>query len=240
MRCQFCGWDNPQGKETCEKCNKPLVGGAPENAGAAASGQDNNGRPTSRQAAGEFNPKATVREVPLGGPSVVVNDCECPECGYHLENGECSACGYKVGAADAPKVPSSGNAGGDVLDDFFNSSFSSSSEKVAKDVRKTVRPMRKAEKEAEFKLVPISEETGMPEGKPLLFEGNAVVLNRANTDPKNSTITSQEQADITFENGKWAIEDKSEFKTTFVQAARKVELQKGDLILLGNQLYRFE
>lgn len=83
MRCQFCGWDNPQGKETCEKCNKPLVGGAPENAGAAASSQDNNGRPTSRQAAGEFNPKATVREVPLGGPSVVVNDCECPECGYH-------------------------------------------------------------------------------------------------------------------------------------------------------------
>ena len=107
-------------------------------------------------------------------------------------------------------------------------------------MRKTVRPMRKAEKEAEFKLVPISEETGMPEGKPLLFEGNAVVLNRDNTDPKNSTITSQEQADITFENGKWAIEDKSEFKTTFVQAARKVELQKGDLILLGNQLYRFE
>ena len=30
MRCQFCGWDNPQGKETCEKCNKPLTNNVPK------------------------------------------------------------------------------------------------------------------------------------------------------------------------------------------------------------------
>ena len=89
-------------------------------------------------------------------------------------------------------------------------------------------------------MVPISEETGMPEGDELSYEGNTIILNRDNTDPKNSTITSQEQASLTFENGKWSIEDKSEYKTTFVQAVRKIELQQGDLILLGNQLYRFE
>ena len=27
---------------------------------------------------------------------------------------------------------------------------------------------------------------------------------------------------------------------TFIQAARKIELENGDLILLGNQLYRFD
>ena len=80
----------------------------------------------------------------------------------------------------------------------------------------------------------------MPEGNEMSFEGNSVILNRDNTDSKNKTITSQEQAVVTFENGKWCIEDKSEFKTTFVQASRKIELSSGDLILLGNQLYRFD
>lgn len=65
-------------------------------------------------------------------------------------------------------------------------------------------------------------------------------LNRENTDPKNDTITSQLQAVITHENGKWNIVDKSELKTTFVQAVDKIELQKGGLILLGNQLYQFD
>lgn len=216
MRCQFCGWDNPQGKETCEKCNKPLTSNVTEEAKTVASNETNHDRPTDRQVAGAFNPKATVREIPVGGNVVNNNITECPECGYTLENGECSACGYKVG--EGKPTP----------------------ENVVVDPRKTVRPIRKGEKEGEFKLVPISEETGMPEGDELSYEGNTIILNRDNTDPKNSTITSQEQASLTFENGKWSIEDKSEYKTTFVQAVRKIELQQGDLILLGNQLYRFE
>lgn len=205
MRCQFCGWDNHQGKETCEKCNKPLPSSQSEGAAPMSSNQDNHDRPTDRHVVGAFNPHATVREIPIDETVA-----ECPVCGYPLENGECSACGYKDGN-DSPEDP-----------------------------RKTIRPRRKVEKEGEFKLLPISEETGMPEGDELSFNGNNVVLNRDNTDPNNSTITSQEQASLSFENGKWCIEDKSEYKTTFVQASRKIELQSGDLILLGNQLYRFE
>lgn len=217
MRCQFCGWDNPQGKETCEKCNKPLTSNVSEEVRPVALNRDNHNRPTDRQVAGEFNPKATVREIPDGGKLDNERAKECPECGYPLENGECSACGYNV--SEAPK---------------------DTSVKVADEVRKTMRPIRKGEKEGEFKLVPISEETGMPEGDGMAYEGNEVILNRENTDSRNTTITSQEQACLTFENGKWCIEDKSEYKTTFVQASRKIELQQGDLILLGNQLYRFE
>ena len=216
MRCQFCGWDNPHGKEICEKCNKPLTSSVAEETNHVSSNEENHNRPTDRHVEGTFNPKVTVREIPAGG-NVSKNDVtECPECGYPLENGECSACGYKVG--EVKQTP----------------------ENVVVDPRKTIRPIRKGEKEGEFKLVPISEETGMPEGKELSYEGNTIVLNRENTDPKNSTITSQDQASIAFENGKWSIEDKSEYKTTFVQATRKIELQRGDLILLGNQLYRFE
>lgn len=216
MRCQFCGWDNPQGKETCEKCNKPLTSSVSEEDKPASSVEGMNEHPTDRYVGGAFNPKATVREVPVGGRAKSDGATECPECGYPLENGECSACGYRAGAADTDKA------------------------KVADNLRKTVRPVRKGEKEGQFRLVPISEETGMPEGDELSYDGNEVILNRENTDPKNSTITSLEQASIAFENGKWSIEDRSEYKTTFVQAARKTELQQGDLLLLGNQLYRFE
>lgn len=212
MRCQFCGWDNPQGKSTCEKCNKPLSGDVPEQAAPPSAVSDAPERPTDRKVDHTFNPRATVREP--GAVNVAVS--ECPNCGYQLENGECSACGYREGM-DSPSVVSP-------LDE----------------AKKTVRPNRKSDKEKGFRLVPISEETGMPEGEEIPFEGVSVVLNRDNTDPSNSTITSREQACLTCDKGRWAIEDKSEYKTTFVQAARKTELMPGDLILLGNQLYRFE
>lgn len=217
MRCQFCGWDNPQGKETCEKCNKPLTSNAVGEAKPVVSNEANCDRPTDRQVVGAFNPKATIRETPDASNWNNVEKNECPDCGHSLEDGECPNCGYKVGdtSAHAPV-------------------------KVADEARKTMRPIRKGEKTGEFKLVPVSEETGMPEGDELAYEGNEVVLNRDNTDPKNTTITSQEQAYLSFENGKWCIEDRSEYKTTFVQASRKIELQQGDLILVGNQLYRFE
>lgn len=45
---------------------------------------------------------------------------------------------------------------------------------------------------------------------------------------------------VSFKDGKWSIEDKSEYQTTFVQASSQIELKSGSLILLGNQLYRFE
>ena len=96
------------------------------------------------------------------------------------------------------------------------------------------------EKEQKFSLTPISEDTGLPEGEPIVFEGNTIDLTRNNTDPKNSTITSHTQATIAYHEGKWSIEDKSEYKTTFVQAENKIEILSGSLILLGNQLYRFD
>lgn len=222
-RCNYCGFENPQDRETCVKCNKPLTNSATREANSASPKQENQDRPTNyfvedprssihpaSKAVVGFDPKKTVREEVLGEVAT------CPECGCPLEDGECPSCGYKVGGEKPQPVSD------------------------VDDLRKTKRPNRKGEKEAAFKLVPISEETGMQEGEELSYEGNKVVLNRDNTDPKNTTITSQKQASLSFENGKWSIKDKSELQTTFVQAARKIELQEGDLILLGNQLYRFE
>ena len=84
MKCQFCGWDNPQGKENCEKCNKPLTN-CVESKNDIPSGLDNHARPTDRHASAVFNPKATIRE---DANTNIVNNQEtqkCPECDYPLE-----------------------------------------------------------------------------------------------------------------------------------------------------------
>lgn len=227
MRCQFCGYDNPQGKEKCEKCNKPL-GGSTSAISEAETVHDyvNHNRPTDRQAGNSFCPKATIREKPRQEETVCPKvtmlensqheEAVCPNCGYKLENGECPSCGYPQ------------------------------NEQNNINPRKTQRPIRKNDGNKEevtkkvFKLTPISEETGNPEGESISYEGDNVILNRDNTDPKNSTITSTQQANVIFENDVWGIEDKSGLQTTFVQASHRIELHEGDLLLLGNQLYRFE
>lgn len=71
------------------------------------------------------------------------------------------------------------------------------------------------------------------------FDAQTVVLNRQNTDPTNPSITSRQQARLTFENGVWYIEDLSDLKTTFVRVARKTALQDGDIILMGDREFKF-
>lgn len=66
-------------------------------------------------------------------------------------------------------------------------------------------------------------------------EGDKISLNRENLDPSNNTITSQTQAELSFEDGKWYLEDKSEHRTTFILAAGKTELKDGDIILMGDR-----
>ena len=220
MRCQFCGWDNPEGKDHCEKCNKPLEEN--RSADSIAKAQE---CVTDGLTYASSNPKATMRENMMQpGQPVAQAAAVCPECGFTLRNGECANCGYisegKQPSAQAVAEPSRPT-----------SHF---------DARKTMRPQRKGEKEQRFTLTPISEETGQPEGGPIVYEGNEIMLNRDNTDPKNPTITSRQQAISSFRDGKWSIEDKSEYQTTFVQASSQIELKSGSLILLGNQLYRFE
>lgn len=248
MRCHFCGWDNPEGKDHCEKCNKPLdtdtaataadeVTDAKEQEAEETASQD---RPTERYVQQPFNPKATVRE-PMPGSMEQEQEAKgekCPECGYVLEDGACPCCGYTEAAEDGSQQVEQEEQGEKEEEEMSILHRSSAAESEA---RKTVRPMRKSEEEeGAFMLTPISEKTGQPEGDTLQFEGNEVALNRDNTDPKNPTITSRTQAVIRKANGSWTIEDGSEYKTTFVQAGEPVELRPGALILLGNQLYRFE
>jgi len=224
IRCGFCGWDNPEGAEVCEKCHKPLQKVESESLSSAPISDKS--QATRRIDQNDISVlKATINEHPLSSQGENGEDVDlCPECGYELENGICSNCGYKETLR---------------LEDDQVDVLEKPSDVDKKATRRPGRKEKKENKKCRFVLTPFSED-GEPEGDLIDYSGTCVSLNRGNTDPDNSTITSQVQAVLTNIDGKWYVEDRSELKTTFVRAARRIELQNGDLILLGNQLYRFD
>ena len=72
------------------------------------------------------------------------------------------------------------------------------------------------------------------------YEGDVILLNRDNTEPDNRTITSKEQAELSFKDGKWYITNKSELCSTYVEAGRDIEIQSGDIIVMGDRRFKFE
>ena len=119
-------------------------------------------------------------------------------------------------------------------------------ERDIKDAKKTINPYaniqhRQPSAEAYCAIDPVPDspaEAGRL--KKFEFDKKQVVLRRDNTEPGNSSITSKEQAVLTFENGVWYVEDKSSFQTTFVRAGRRLQLQDGDIILLGDRKFVFK
>jgi len=92
----------------------------------------------------------------------------------------------------------------------------------------------------ECSLTLIPEDDEQTEATQQTYKGDNVVLNRANTEPGNLTITSREQAVLTFEDGKWYIENRSDLQSTFIRVSRKLELQKGDVVVLGDRRFTFD
>ena len=72
------------------------------------------------------------------------------------------------------------------------------------------------------------------------YEGDTIILTRKNTEATNRTITSKEQAELICENDKWFVLNRSELASTYLEASRKLELQHGDIIVLGDRRFKFE
>jgi hypothetical protein len=102
--------------------------------------------------------------------------------------------------------------------------------------RRTIRPGKRYY--CSLTLIPDEKEPVTP--APLSFSGEEIVLNRANTEPDNATITSKEQAVLTCENKHWFIRDRSELKTTYLYVSEKTELKPGDIIVLGDRRFLFD
>lgn len=212
MRCTNCGWENPEGTQRCEKCNSPLVGAPVYEPKAEEPRQDL---------------KSTVREVqePI---EIKSKENICPECGFPLREGtlSCPNCGKELGSQAvgpaAPFVAPAPAAG-------FAAKYGA-----------TVNPWSNPMAGKTFKLQPVAWDNEPGEIPAMTYAGTVVGLNRDNTDPTNNSITSKTQAEITNENGKWFIEDKSAQQSTFIHAGRKIELADGDVIILGNRRFVFK
>jgi len=75
MRCENCGWDNPDENDKCEKCNVSLI-----------KFQDNDITPYDNNP-DEYNPNRTSRGCSVCGYPLRKNDAECPNCGQSFSAG---------------------------------------------------------------------------------------------------------------------------------------------------------
>lgn len=259
MRCKNCGWPNKPNETVCVKCGSPL-----EAESQVMDNFDNGGgyEPQLQNDGGD-GLKKTVLESQVFGPSVVqpkqeaptVSETVCPKCGYPMRSDalKCPNCNYSVNSTSFQRSDNenpSSRGGGYQRRPTKMAVATEEEEPVLKKTRiategggkynGTINPyMQNYMEEPAFSLKPIQRMNERKSIEPVEFEGCEVTLTRENTEAGNPTISSKEQAVITHNEGHWYIEDSSDQKTTFVQAGQKIELHDGDIILLGNRLFRF-
>ena len=155
--------------------------------------------------------------------SSVFNDLnlkKCPDCGYlyNPDMGECPNCGNsRQNVHSGPKQKESSAS-----------------------LTGTVNPWSKPQDRKVCSLTPVAWEDEVETPGQNRYSGSMIVLNRDNTDPGNNTITSKEQALLTFEDGAWYLEDRSSQQTTYLHVSRKMKLEDGDIVILGNRRFLFK
>lgn len=261
-RCKNCGWLNDDNNEKCEKCYAPLP--AEESSIRplfSQTARESDGSSLKRTISENqfFGGKEPTKEEPeqnVEFPKHNYNkELNCPNCGYPVRQGmrNCPDCGTPiVNTTDDAKVIDNGkkciNCGcmndieacyckrcGAELGGMQKSGFSGENGNRPG----TINPWMKPENGVFCTLKPIAWVGENVAHQPISFSGESVILNRANTDPNNQSITTQEQAELSYENGDWYILDKSSQHTTYVLASQKIKLHKGDTIVLGNRLFEF-
>ncbi len=246
MRCKNCGWENEPGVPKCSKCNARLDGSmadAAKNHGfqgeemshKRSDSTANNMRKTLNENAA-FNKKAS--EEPAGHPNAA--SVVCPHCLYQVSGNmtHCPVCGNAINKKDtrtsSNKQAVCSSCGNDIVP---GARFCPSCGAPLRSG--TVNPHVSPAPGSYFTMRAIAWENERVQYQPVSFCGDHVILNRANTDPNNNTITSKEQALISHENGTWYLEDKSEMQTTLIHVSGKVTLHDGDIIVLGNRSFEF-
>ena len=247
MRCKNCGWVNPDKNAKCEKCNVLLVGL-----------QVDTELPEKPSAAG-FDPKETAKGCRGCGYPVRLCDTSCPNCGRKFGDvqQEPPAIKEETPPIEQPPAPEPKpevkeptgkicpmcNESVPENARFCTNCGASFTNENKQAVEGTINPWMPPEQVQisvpECSLSPVSKKDKPAKDTSLRFSGNFIQLNRGNTDPGNQTITAKVQAELTFENDKWYLQDKSALKTTYIYAGEKKELKPGDVIVLGNRLFEF-
>ena len=175
-------------------------------------------------------PEGNNSSCPGCGYPLVGSPATCPACGFQLSNSQHEskpASGAPVPPPVTPKMPDPINRQ-TVVGDFGHHFIP---EEPAVTTVQEITP--------KCSLTLIPEETETAPSKKNDYEGDTIILNRDNTEPDNRTITSREQAVLSYADGQWFIEDRSDLKSTFIRVSRKTALQPGDVIVLGDRRFTF-
>ena len=265
-RCNNCGWgQNPDSSTHCEKCNSPLSdmgggehtlrdnGNTMHDGGGYQESSEVNLNQTVREPgagrgmSGQSNHRATQRKYDMDG-GTMAEPGTCPKCGYPLRSGsnKCPRCQTYVDnygtigdfdrgddrhhhthrddpyppraerhyAPPRQPNPNNGNA-----------------------FKKTVSPGQFKRNQIRFSaLNPYNDPTFEP--LDLLFNEESNLLNRASVEVDNPTISRNQHALLTMEDGKWYLENKSSALATSLVLTGKHEIQDGDIVIIGNRVFK--
>lgn len=250
MRCKNCGWPNEDNVTRCIKCNSPLTGSfIGNNNQSVNTGGDSLDNPA--------NLKATLRDSSGGNSNNISSDNSsndnnngaggfCPRCGYPVSAGMdvCPSCNTPLSNGNNNN---NGNNGGQYGNPFGNhggvrgnnnhgGQFQSGNRNVGGTINPWSRPQGN-DGFCQLKRIPWQNENVNYD--PISYSGNEIILNRANTDPNNNSITSKEQAVIVRDGDDWYLEDRSAQQTTLIRAGRPIKLEDGDIIVMGNRMFEF-
>lgn len=211
MRCKNCGWPNEDNVSRCVKCNAPLQGSMIDSS-----------RHNSVSTDSEEVLNSTVRE-PSSNDNFFTPDSS-------AEN-VCSGCGYPISAGmrECPICHTNVSNHSNAADYNFSH----------KRTGGTINPWATPSDESFCTLKRIPWQNEHVTYEPVSYSGESIILNRSNTDANNNSITSKEQAIISHQNGEWYIENKSELQTTLIRVDRRIKLEDGDVIVLGNRMFEF-
>lgn len=242
MRCKNCGWENPEGLAKCEKCHGTLDDAAHSH--KPTEQVSDRMRSTISEAAVFGSPRgnnaAVPKTCPRCGYPVSDDSTSCPNCNHELKPSPtarqavtCKSCGAEI-QPDAKFCPSCGApVGGNAPQ----------SRRIQRPAMGTVMggPVVGPASHGRFcTLKPIAWEGEDVNYNPIAYSGDTIILNRANTDANNNSITSREQAILTCVDGEWYIENRSDLRSTFIRVNGKVKLTNGDIIVLGNREFEFK
>lgn len=260
MRCDNCGWDNPDNSTHCIKCNTALqsisqenkpVSSTPQRSGGGAfagtindgsgaggpggGGAVSGGGPSRGGSGNSSAPAVFAGTIPDSAATDQANDvlvaCPNPECGY-LNSGYLKTCVRCKTPLGAGVVPERG--GNTVADRGYS----------RKPGAGTIDPYRvrlDTPPSCRLKLVPRDGEAldAAATEKEFVAGETPIALNRTNLDPANNSITSKVQAELVFDNGKWLLSDRSDLCTTLIRVGERTELKEGDIIIMGDRKFIF-
>lgn len=224
QRCGECGWpNNADSASDCEKCGASLSASSPVAPPASPSTMGvADGKKTvmgggHNLPAWDAGSSGNSGNTPAGNTD---SSLKCSSCGFYplratpSSTAPCPNCGFTgAGGAQPTVVEGQSKAHLKKTQMFGEISFDDA-------------------KPSKFKLVENNQQERS-------FEGKSVTIGREEIDPENFSLSTEH---ATFEqvDGKWMLSNQSSNGFTFIQVKGRVEVQDGDIIVIGNKIFQFK